>query len=72
MMMTATCPKEERFQSNGLPQRLSCTRNIPLPVMSGALEFLCMRFGAWDTNCLRESQIERLVIKPPGWQLSLL
>ena len=40
--------------------RLSTTRSTPLPVMCGALELSCTRYGVWDANRLRIIAISRL------------
>ena len=39
--------------------RLSTTRSIPLPVMCGALDALCMRYGVSDTSLLKATIILR-------------
>ena len=50
------------YKLNGCPKyyskiltfyRLSTTRNTPLPVMCGALDALCMRYGVSDTSHLK-------------------
>ena len=35
---------------NGQLQRLSTTRSTRLPVMCGALEFSCMKYGLWELH----------------------
>ena len=42
-----------------LPSRLSTIGGIPLPVTCGAMVLSCTRYGVWDTNRLRDTQIIR-------------
>ena len=37
------------------------TRNTPQPVMCGAMEFSCMRFGVWDTSPTKTWKTLRLI-----------
>ena len=46
--------------------RLSTTRSTPLLVMCGVMEFSCMRYGVWDTNHLKTSQIIRYTYRLHG------
>ena len=42
-----------------LPSRLYTIGDIPLPVTCGAMVLSCTRYGVWDTNHLRDTQIIR-------------
>ena len=44
---------------HSLLSRLCTTGSTHLPVMCGAMEYLCMRYGAWDTSHLRDTQTHR-------------
>ena len=35
--------------------RQPASRSIPLPVMCGALVHCCLKYGAWDTNLLKNT-----------------
>ena len=54
--LTNGCPKYSKILTF---YRLSTTRSTPLPVMCGALDALCMRYGVSDTSRLKATIILR-------------
>ena len=60
-MKHTMCPVEEWFLSGGQLLRLSTSRSTLLPVMCGAMDVCCMRYGALGTNSLMEKTILKLV-----------
>ena len=61
LMMISMCLMEELSQFAGLPLRPSLINNTPQPVMCGATAVYSMRYGASDTNLLRQLKLERYV-----------
>ena len=64
-MMISMCLMEELSQFAGLPLRPSLINNTPQPVMCGAMAVSSMRYGASDTNLLRQPKSERYVLLQP-------
>ena len=59
MTKTTISLMEECFLSSGQLHKLSLTKSTPLPLMCGALDVCCMKYGALDSNHLKQYAILR-------------
>ena len=49
-LKVSTWPKKEKFPLSGLLQNPFSTDCGPAPVMCGAMDAFCLKYGLWDAN----------------------